>query len=108
MNWCMIASPEPIRASNRAWFSRNLNPLTLAAQAWLDAGKPAGRLSGSQLVAAAAQMAASPTEFGELERAFVAAGQQTEMRSTARRQRAIAWATDGLAVVFIALAAWAL
>ena len=47
---------EPIRQSNRTWFSHNLNPLTLAAQAWLQAGKPESKLySGSHLAAAAAQ-----------------------------------------------------
>ncbi|MGB3220629.1 MAG: SH3 domain-containing protein, partial [Anaerolineae bacterium] len=100
---------EPIRASNAAWFSRNLNSLTLAAQAWLDAGKPASALyRGSQLAAAAEQIAANPAEFGEMERDFVEAGQQTEMRSTARRQRAIAWGAATLALIFMALAGWAL
>ena len=100
---------EPIRQSNRAWFSRNLNPLTLAAQAWLNAGKPEGKLySGSQLAAAATQMQASPAEFGEPEQAFVEAGQQVETRRAARRQRVIAWSAAALSVMFIALAAWAL
>jgi hypothetical protein len=100
---------EPIRQSNRAWFSRNLNPLTLDAQAWLDAGKPASKLyGGSQLAAAAAQIAANPADFGEAERSFVEAAQQVEMRRAARRQRAIAWGAAGLALGFIVLAGWAL
>jgi hypothetical protein len=100
---------EPIRRSNRAWFDRNLNPLTLDAQAWLDAGKPASQLyGGSQLAAAVAQIAASPADFGELERAFVTAGQQAEARRVGHRQRTIAWGAVALALVFIALAGWAL
>jgi hypothetical protein len=100
---------EPIRQSNRAWFSGNLNPLTLAAQAWQEAGRPESQLySGSQLAAAAAQIQASPAEFGEVERAFVAAAQQVEDRRVARRQRAIAWGAAALSLLFITLTVWAL
>lgn len=35
---------EPIRRSNREWFVHNLSPLTLAAQEWHAAGKPASKL----------------------------------------------------------------
>jgi WD40 repeat protein len=100
---------EPIRQSNRAWFSRNLNPLTLDARAWREAGKPESKLyTGSQLSAAAAQIHASPGEFGELEHAFVEAGQQAESRRTARRQRAVTYGAIALLLIFGALAGWAL
>ncbi len=97
---------EPIRASNRAWLARNLNPLTQAAQTWLEAGKPEGDLyTDSQLEAAAAQLEASPSEFGEAERAFVEAGQKADARRTVRRQRMIVWGAVALSLIFIALAA---
>jgi hypothetical protein len=100
---------EPIRRSNRAWFDHNLNPLTLAAQAWQEAGRPESKLyAGSQLAAAAAQLRASPADFGDAERAFVEAGQQVETRHVVRRQRNIFLVATVLLALFIALAGWAL
>ncbi len=100
---------EPIRHSNRAWFARNQNPLTRAAQAWQEAGRPESKLyTGSQLAAAAAQLQASPADFGDVEKAFVEAGQQVEAHRASRRQRAIVWGAAALSLVFIALAVWAL
>lgn len=76
---------DPIRRSNRTWSTRNLTPLTQAAQAWLEAGKPESKLySGSQLAAAAAQLRASATEFGETERSFVQEGVKTELARAAQ------------------------
>lgn len=100
---------EPIRQSNRAWFSHNLNRLTVDARAWQEAGAAESKLyKDTQLAAAAAQIQANPADFGELERAFVEAGQKAEARRAAHRQRRIAWGAATLALVFIALAAWAL
>ena len=93
---------EPIRQANRTWFSRNLNPLTLDAQTWLDAGKPASKLyTGSQLAAAADQIQANPAEFGDTERAFIEAGQQVETQRADRRQRDIALGGAVLALVLV-------
>ena len=100
---------EPIREANQAWFARNLNPLTQAAQAWREAGRDAARLyAGSQLAAAAAQLRSQPKEFGELEQEFVKEGEKAEARRAARRQRSIAWGAALLVLVFVALAGWAL
>ena len=100
---------EPIRKSNWAWFARNLNPLTQAAQAWRAAGCEPGKLyAGSQLAAAAAQLQTSPEEFGELEQDFIEQGQKAEDRRAARRQRIITWSAALLALAFLALAGWAL
>jgi hypothetical protein len=100
---------EPILESNRAWTARNLNPLTQAARAWRDANKdPVALYTGSQLAAAAGQLRASQQEFGKLEQEFIEEGQKAEFRRAARRQRSIAWGAALLALVFIALAGWAL
>ena len=100
---------EPILESNRAWFARNLNPLTQTAQGWREAGRDPARLfGGSQLAAAATQLQAHPEEFGELEQEFVEAGQKVEARRATRRQQGIASVALALALVFIALFGWAL
>ena len=100
---------EPIRQSNRAWFSRNLNPIAVAAQAWHEAGKDPARLyEGRQLADALAQIAAKPAEFGDLEQEYVEAGREAQRRLAARRQRSIMWAVSVLVLVFAALSVWSL
>jgi Tol biopolymer transport system component len=100
---------EPIRQSNLAWFARNLNPLTQAARAWQEAGRLESKLYvDSQLAAAAAQLQANPAEFGEAERNFLEEGQKAEARRVTRRQQRITWGAAALALIFIALAVWAL
>ena len=96
---------EPIREANQAWFARNLNPLTQAAQAWLEADKPVSKLYvGSQLAAADAELKqAKPGEFGDLERAFVDEGLRIEGQVKARDQRRKTWTWRGLAAVFAVL-----
>lgn len=100
---------EPIHQSNQIWFARNLNPLTLAAQAWQDAGRPQLKLyADSQLEAASRQLDAHPDEFGDLEREFVKIGKEIEQQAAIRRQRVFAALAALLFLVLTGLAAWAL
>ena len=98
---------EPIREANRAWFARNVNPLTIAAEAWQADGKPMAKLySGLQLTDAARQMQATPQDFGDLEWQFVDAGQQVERRRTERRQRLVIAGVCAVVLLFAMLAVW--
>jgi hypothetical protein len=99
----------PILEANRAWFERNRNPVTQAAEAWRDAGRPSSALlRGERLAEAKAQLQASPDEFSELERDLIAASQDQERRSAARRQRLLTLVGVTLVALFAALAygAW--
>ncbi len=100
---------EPIRQSNRAWFARNLNPLTIAAQAWRDANENPARLyTGSQLASAVAQLDAKPEEFGELERDFLKASQGRAQHQSARRWRLALTGAVILILILAGLTGWAL
>ena len=100
---------DPIQSNNQAWFAVNENPLTRAAQAWEAAGRSSNKLlTGTARTEAAAQLAANPTIYGELERAFVSVSTEIDRRTEAKRQRLIISGAVALIVIFAVLAGWAL
>ena len=110
--WCELAHDrlvEPILATNQAWYARHRNPLTLAAEAWLQGGKAQDELySGAQLQKALAQVEAEPEEFSDLEREFVRSSAEAARRHVVRRQRVLLLAAVVLLLVFSGLTSWSL
>ena len=100
---------EPILAANRTWLAHNQNPLTQAAQAWQAAGQGKPLLYGGRaLQDALSELKNNPELYGELERAFVEAGEREEARRAARRRRQFTVGAGIMVAVLLALTSSAL
>lgn len=100
---------EPILRSNRTWLYEHQHPLTRAAQDWQGTQRDENLLlSGVQLEAAQAQLKASPSEFGELEREFIQASLAATQSQRQRRQRLLTVVAALFFLILAALTTWAL
>ena len=103
--------PEDVMAEEQAFLEeslRYLNPLALAAQAWLDSARdPERLLDGSQLAEARTYAAEHPEELSGEEKEFLAKSlRQAEARQVAARQAAArrrnTWIAATIVIILLA------
>ena len=106
---------EPILSANQAWERSYYNPLAVARQAWLEAGRaPYRLLTGADLEEAQQYGADHSKEITVDEREFLAESMRQDMverekaQQTAQRRRQIVVATTASIVILLLLTLWAL
>ena len=94
----------PILQANQEWRERTSSPLTLDSDLWLSEGRSAARLyQGNQLNAALEWLEKHANEASELEREFIMASRDAEIRQRTRRQRILIGIFSVLLVMLSAL-----